>query len=366
MTEDLRKLLDEAGPAMDGLRRITADDWSVDMPGYGGWTFVGKRENHPRLIVIETGFGASADRRQDAIERLCIMAPDLARKHLADQDRIAALEAEVAPLRGRGMAAGVEAEPVAGWPERIWADQDNLTWVEADPNEVMRGDEVCYIRADLAHPSGAESLWAEVNRLTAEVEVAWKGERDQWLHDYDAMTKKRDAALARVAELEAALATIEDLNKTGADENGHRWDHSDLIAQEIMGARGAITPQPDAGLEAAIREAIDLMTERTQGSPARSASHNARLVLEAALRSRPVGEVKLKPIDWSGGLASTPIGDYVIAEEDWDEDPFWFVIFNGKPVSRLGEHKDEASAIAAAQADYEARIRAALSGEGKG
>ncbi|MFE3839191.1 hypothetical protein [Pseudogemmobacter sonorensis] len=117
------------------------------------------------------------------------------------------------PSQGETPAA---AEPVAGWPERIWADQDNLTWVEADPNEVMRGDEVCYIRADLAHPSGAESLWAEVNRLTAEVEVAWKGERDQWLHDYDAMTKKRDAALARVAELEASLGAERD----SADEKG--------------------------------------------------------------------------------------------------------------------------------------------------
>jgi len=36
-------------------------------------------------------------------------------------------------------------------------------------------------------------------------------------------------------------------------------------------------------LQAAIKDACDLLTERTQGSPARSAGHNARLLLERAL-----------------------------------------------------------------------------------
>lgn len=80
---ELEKLLADAGPAMDGMHRISADDWGVDMPGDGGWVFVGKRENAPRLIVIETGFGSSADRRLDAIERLCILAPTLARRVIA-------------------------------------------------------------------------------------------------------------------------------------------------------------------------------------------------------------------------------------------------------------------------------------------
>lgn len=34
-------------------------------------------------------------------------------------------------------------------PELIWADQDNLTWVEANPNETMRDCEAVYVRADL-------------------------------------------------------------------------------------------------------------------------------------------------------------------------------------------------------------------------
>lgn len=50
-------------------------------------------------------------------------------------------------------------------PERIWADQDNLTWVEADPNEAMRRDEVCYIRADLPPTLSAALAVPEVRAL---------------------------------------------------------------------------------------------------------------------------------------------------------------------------------------------------------
>ncbi|MHB1208049.1 MAG: hypothetical protein ACYCZX_20970 [Rhodospirillaceae bacterium] len=43
-------------------------------------------------------------------------------------------------------------------------------------------------------------------------------------------------------------------------------------------------------LRKAIKEACDLLAERTQGSHARSPGHNARLLLERALRSVPNGE----------------------------------------------------------------------------
>lgn len=48
--------------------------------------------------------------------------------------------------------------------------------------------------------------------------------------------------------------------------------------------------QRDARINAlydAIKEACDLLTERKQGSRARSPNHNARLVLDAALKDRP-------------------------------------------------------------------------------
>lgn len=49
-------------------------------------------------------------------------------------------------------------------PERIWADQDNLTLVEVDPEEVMKSDEVEYIRADLV-PKWYADLEADRDRM---------------------------------------------------------------------------------------------------------------------------------------------------------------------------------------------------------
>jgi hypothetical protein len=44
------------------------------------------------------------------------------------------------------------------------------------------------------------------------------------------------AAEAKVARLDGALNNIRELNMTGADENGQRWAHSDLIEHEIFAA----------------------------------------------------------------------------------------------------------------------------------
>jgi len=92
------------------------------------------------------------------------------------------------------------------------------------------------------------------------------------------------------------------------------------------------------------------------------AEEAARLREElAALRAAPAAEpVAVKPLEWRNGCASTSIGNYLVVEEDWDEDPFWFVIFNGKPLNKLGVHRSEAEAISAAQDDYERRIRESL------
>lgn len=37
----------------------------------------------------------------------------------------------------------------AAAPKMIWAGVDNLTWVEADPDEVMKDQEFSFIRADI-------------------------------------------------------------------------------------------------------------------------------------------------------------------------------------------------------------------------
>ncbi len=111
-TDTLAGLLAEATPAMDGLRRIKADDWSVEMPGDGGWSYVGREDDAPRIIVIERGWGKSADARQDAVERLCILAPALAAEVIAlraqvakDKARIERLEAALLEIADCGQSA---------------------------------------------------------------------------------------------------------------------------------------------------------------------------------------------------------------------------------------------------------------------
>jgi hypothetical protein len=71
---------------------------------------------------------------------------------------------------------------------------------------------------------------------------------------------------------------------------------------------------------------------------------------------------RVKPLSWtSKGYAETPFGNYLVVREDWSgQDDFWFVCFAGKPYGKCGEHGSEEAAKAAAQADYEARILAAL------
>lgn len=61
----------------------------------------------------------------------------------------------------------------------------------------------------------------------------------------------------------------------------------DLIsyATEVASLRSApVSAAPPDGVRSLIVEACDLLAERKQGNPARSAGHNARLALEAALR----------------------------------------------------------------------------------
>lgn len=80
--------------------------------------------------------------------------------------------------------------------------------------------------------------------------------------------------------------------------------------------------------------------------------HNRALpVAEAA----PVA-VKVKPLVWDKDKAETPLGVYIVVCEDWDEEPFWFVLRNGKPAARLGEHSSADAAKVAAEADHATRI----------
>jgi hypothetical protein len=140
----------------------------------------------------------------------------------------------------------------------------------------------------------------------------------------------------RIKALEDALRNIRELNETGADENGHRWVNSDLIEQEIVFALAASQP--------------------------------AQLV-----------EVKVKPLEWARHhLGCFTIKSTKSADNGCDvvyhaerANPSGHVVstvtkpgyFRCKIENRIGANSEFGSieaAKAAAQADYEARIMAAL------
>ena len=98
---------------------------------------------------------------------------------------------------------------------------------------------------------------------------------------------------------------------------------------------------------------------------ARAVEHHESLHIRkktAAMLRACMGRVRVKPLEWTAkGYAQTPFGKYLAVREDWSgEEDFWFICFAGKPYGKCGEHSTEEAAKAAAQADYEARILAAL------
>jgi hypothetical protein len=78
------------------------------------------------------------------------------------------------------------------------------------------------------------------------------------------------------AEIDRLRETLETLNK----ECGHWFS----LFEGVTSMREVDTAKNDR-LRAAMTEAVDLLLERTYGSPARSPGHNARLVLQAALKA---------------------------------------------------------------------------------
>lgn len=87
-----------------------------------------------------------------------------------------------------------------------------------------------------------------------------------------------------------------------------------------------------------------------------------RLLAYADEALAEIGGVRVSPLVWTAkGYAQTPFGKYLVVREDWSgQEDFWFVCFAGKPYGQCGEHSSEEAAKAAAQADYEARILAAI------
>lgn len=92
----------------------------------------------------------------------------------------------------------------------------------------------------------------------------------------------------------------------------------------------------------------------------RGACGHGRMI-RADLAAVQPAQVRVKPLVWTTRSgAPTAFGNYIVTCEDHDDVTVWFVLFGGKALARCGEHRTEYAAKAAAQADYETRILAAL------
>lgn len=184
----------------------------------------------------------------------------------------------------------------------------------------MDASEIVALRdfLNIAHPQDAESLRGEVERLTAENAalsaqalrdrksandamsdaLMWQFSVADGLHDGQPLLVKvwrqRKAAEAELAGCKIALEQA--------------W----ASMRERDAQLTALTPQPDAGLEALVSkgDVLKLLGE------AWAEDRDQKEIEDAitALRSRPVGEVKVKPLVWSKteeGLPQKPgLRDY--------------------------------------------------------
>ena len=137
----------------------------------------------------------------------------------------------------------------------------------------------------------------------------------------------------RITALEDALRKISELNETGADENGHRWANSDLIEQEIVFALAA--PQPAQPVAATVKPLVWEIVPTGYGPETYE-----------AYAATGFYQVFTDEDSCCGA---------VFAEFATNRDQFGTTAARG--VARVNSFAD---AKAAAQADYEARIMAAL------
>lgn len=103
-------------------------------------------------------------------------------------------------------------------PKRIWEDQDNFTWVEADPTENMKREEVEYVCA-------ARSTFPAGMRAGLEAAAQWIEQVPQKLADRQEIARairaipvpERDPAAELVRAAEYLAAMVEDRFATAED-----------------------------------------------------------------------------------------------------------------------------------------------------
>lgn len=247
------------------------------------------------------------------------------------------------------------------------------------------------------------------------VAVMLKGEalRREWKAAAYRVKAERDAALARVAEVEAERDAAVQAERSRMMDwcakrqkvSGNAWQRAaqkalagdmtelrnriDLIDAEpldIVQSDAALTPQPDAGLDGFTHSPGNWTyhadrTVSVDGVPicrmyaGRNETGNGEAIarlpsLITALRSRPVREVEVKPLVWEARndreSAASWFGGHYITVKDFDG---WrWMRVNGRALADVAQvpTTTEEEAKAAAQANYESRIRAALTEEGEG
>lgn len=77
------------------------------------------------------------------------------------------------------------------------------------------------------------------------------------------------------------IAAAKRVDRDGVDETERQ-----TVLCAIYEAMRAVDPEW-VRMREAVGEAVDLLLEKTHGNPARSAGHNARLALQAALQETP-------------------------------------------------------------------------------
>ena len=105
------------------------------------------------------------------------------------------------------------------------------------------------------------------------------------------------------AALLRALDQIEELNKLPPDDRGHRWDNSDLVAQEIMGARSALRAMPALLSELApYKDELLKIAETVGEGDDPFAAWEAIEVISAALEAERAESARLREIISGAGV----------------------------------------------------------------
>ena len=130
-----------------------------------------------------------------------------------------------------------------------------------------------------------ERIWAS-NRTNGICVVSFTSRSEEYSIEYiraDVAASQIAAANARADAAWDALRNIAELNKTARDENGHVWDKSDLIAQEIHSALRAKPACDTKTAENATQPGL-CDTSDPQTAPVVTVQEAAKVLLDAFMR----------------------------------------------------------------------------------